>query len=296
MQEIETDNGMTFILPFKLKYFYLYNEEYFKNKNIQAKISVLIKKDNIILGGGTTVEEIAEESKQLSIPYRYIYYIMESIRISLPFSNKKESNNITVQSTPSSTNATDTNIFTKFLNNFKRTPVKESNEGIPTTEEPLSAESTTPSTNATDINIFTKFLNNFKRTPVKESNEGIPNTEEPNSKSLSSDEILVSMDTSDTDKLEQNEDKLLLKIEILEKMKKIGLDELPYIKREKIANEIIKNKKINDKSNNENDPNEKGLVYENDNNEILVIGDLSLDDKKLLMLGIENTEVYNNLM
>jgi hypothetical protein len=297
MQEIETENGMTFILPFRLEYFYVYNEEYFKNKNIDAKISVLIKKDNIITGGATT-EEITEKSKQLSIPYRYIYFIMESIRnvITTSFADKTESNiapSADVAPAPSK-NVSDTTIFTNFLNNFKTNP-EQPTEGKPQPEnEPPSSD---------DVVVKPEEGKPQPENEPPSSDEVVVKPEE--GKPQPENEPLKEMDTSDHDKLQRNKDKLLFKIEILEKIKKIALDELPYITREKIANEIVNNNTYKHKNANvdkdedndaEVDLDEKGAVYETNKNDILVIGNLSLEDKKVLMLGIENTEVYNKLL
>jgi len=321
---------MIFIYPFRLEYFYVYNEEYFKNKNIPAKISVLIKKDNIISGGATS-EEITEKSKQLTIPYRYVYFIMENIRnvIASSFTSTKDSSNASSVDKP----ADDVSVFTSFLGTKKtEEPAKEEPqskteppsssddavkpEGIPSadnqkpsssddavkpeegeplqkTEPPSSSDDAmkpeegeplqkTEPPSSSDNNVGEPLANDSKKEPPSSSdnNEGEP---------------LKEMDTSDPDKLQRNEDKLLFKIEILEEMNKMKLDELPYVTREKIVNEIVNNNKYKHTTQQTNEE-EKGVVYENNKHEILVIGNLVLDDKKALMLGIENTEVYNNLL
>jgi hypothetical protein len=213
---------------------------------------------------------------------------METIRstIASSFTSTKDS------SDASSSNATakkevasadDANIFTNFLGYSKKTPEQSAEGGPPSKkEEPSSSDHA-----------------------VVEKPEGEPLANDPKKEEPSSSdhavvenpegEPLKEMDTSDTDKLQRNEDKLLFKIEILEKMNKIKLDELPYVKREKIVNEIVNNNKYKHTTNKTNEE-ENGVVYENDKHEILVIGNLSLDDKKALMLGIENTDVYNNLL
>jgi hypothetical protein len=336
MQEIKTDNGMIFIYPFRLEYFYVYNEEYFKNKNIPAKISVLIKKDNIISGGATS-EEITEKSKQLTIPYRYVYFIMENIRnvIASSFTSTKDTNN--ASSVDSATKpADDVSVFTSFLGTKKpEQPTKEEPpekkeepsssddavkpEGIPSADnqkpsssddavkpeegEPL--QKTEPPSSSDNNGEKSKEGEPLqkKEPPSSSDNNGekskegepLQKKEPPSSSDNNEGEPLKEMDTSDPDKLQRNEDKLLFKIEILEEMNKIKLDELPYVTREKIVNEIVNNNKYKHTTPQTNEE-EKGVVYENNKHEILVIGNLVLDDKKALMLGIENTEVYNNLL
>jgi len=282
----------------------------------------LIKKDNIISGGATS-EEITEKSKQLTIPYRYVYFIMENIRnvIASSFTSTKDTNNASYVDSASKPVA-DASVFTAFWDTKKtEQPAKEepkandpnkeesssSNNNVvkpeegeppqkkdeppsssdnnavkPEEGEPLANDSKTEPPSSSDNNVGEPLANDSKKEPPSSSdnNEGEP---------------LKEMDTSDPDKLQRNEDKLLFKIEILEEMKKMKLDELPYVTREKIVNEIVNNNKYKHTTQQTNEE-EKGVVYENNKHEILVIGNLVLDDKKALMLGIENTEVYNNLL
>jgi len=80
MDIIEEKDSVIFLLPFKMKYLYVYNDVYFKNKGIDAHIYVTKTPGSVIKGGAYSEEKM----KTLSIPYKYIYYIMEKIRSTIP--------------------------------------------------------------------------------------------------------------------------------------------------------------------------------------------------------------------
>jgi hypothetical protein len=191
MDIIEEKDSLIFILPFKMKYFYVYNDIYFKNKGVDAKISVLIKKNSVIKGGGN----IEEKMDTLSIPYKYIYYIMEKIRSMLPslpgIGSQKQSDGTVFTTFVNESKKENNGIFNIFNSSSsepkKEVPVEtaikkeEPAETTPKKEEP--AETTPKKEELQPENPKTSFFNMFNSSspePKKEEPvETTPKKEEP---------------------------------------------------------------------------------------------------------------------
>lgn len=279
MEIIEKEESLVFMLPFKMKYFYLYNDEYFKNKNINAKISVLIKSNAIMKGGAF------EEKKynSLSVPYKYVYYIMEKIRGTISSST----------STPKE-NVSDEKVFTTYVNeNKSEIPVSSNKKRsffsminpFGKSEKPDEQVIISPTSETKpEETKSTSFFNIFKSQEPKNEIENIPisgNVDELNE-----------MDINETDKLEKNSDNLLLKVEIFGNVKKVDIENRSYIEREKIINEIVSGEHFSTNENNNQE--NSGGVY-TINNEIIVFGELSIESINKLKNGIEYTDAYNKI-
>jgi hypothetical protein len=324
MEIIENNDSVIFILPFKMKYFYLYNDEYFKNKGVNAKISVLMKRENILKGGGETEEKI----KTLSVPYKYIYFIMEKIRRVFP----------SLPSLGSQEKVSDEKVFTTYvdekqkeangtpekkdsffgmLNPFNKSETKKEdieNIGSEPTAPPMSSETKKeePSNQKTSsmFNIFG--FSETKKDDVENigsqdaKSENIQETQETQIQEPTGKEPLElkEVDTKEIDVLEKNSENLLFKIEIFGNIKKVNLENKEYIEREKIINEIVLNNNVNNGEHGIENTNEEpqqeplkksGGIY-NVNNTIIIIGELATEEIDKLKYGIENTEAYNKLL
>lgn len=295
MNTIVKKDSVIFILPFKMKYFYLYNDEYFKTRNIHATISVLLKsnadnlenisadQENIVKGGG----EVEEKTKTLSVPYKYVYYVMERIRNSLPSLSR---------STSQQTSVSDEKVFTTYLDQNK----KEINE---TPKNKTSFFKTfnpfalfkTPSYNEDKLSADTTNADSpaqLSSIAVEEVFENIP----PDDMKTEQGE-LKEIDITKKEDLEKNSENLLFKIEIFGNVKKMNIENKEYVEREKIVDEIFYNNSVggNESNQQQEENNKVGGVYEVDG-KIIVIGELGTDDINKLKDKIEGTELYNKFL
>ena len=295
MNTIEKKDSVVFLLPFKMKYFYLYNDEYFNNKNIHAKISVLMKQDasinktDVIKGGGETEEKI----KTLSVPYKYIYYVMEKIRGTLP----------SISGSRPQEKVSDEQVFNAYIDENKKktnevpqkkssffgmfSPFKKSEKAeniVPVkTEEPVSENKKT-----SGLDVF------IDSETAQESDNVL--AEDIKLEDLEEKQI----DTTKLDELEKKSENLIFKIEIFGIVKKVNIENREYIEREKIVNEIVNNNfgkhGISYKDESQEEPQKKsGGVY-NVDGKIIVIGELPAEDINKLKDNIEGTELSNKLL
>jgi hypothetical protein len=319
MEIIENKDSVVFILPFKMKYFYLYNDEYFKNRGVNAKISVLRKRENILKGGG----EAEEKMKTLSVPYKYIYYIMEKIRGTLPSlpgsapqekvsDEKVFTTYVDEKQKEANTVPEKKDSFFGMLNPFNKSETKkedvenigpESSEQNKPTETITETKKELSDQNKSSIFDIFKFSETKKEATPIDSEESKPENikEIQETKEPQEPQETKEVDTKDVDMLEKNSENLLFKIEIFGNIKKVNLENKEYIEREKIINEIVYNNNGEHGIENTNeepqqDPQKKsGGVYNVDDT-IIVIGELATEDINKLKHGIEGTEAYNKLL
>ena len=65
----ETDEETTFEMDYSEDLLEIYTDNYFTNRGTQAKLNIIVDKEEIIKGGGQI-----HEDQTLTIPYRYFYY------------------------------------------------------------------------------------------------------------------------------------------------------------------------------------------------------------------------------
>jgi len=294
MDIIEEENSLTFLLPFKMKYLYVYNDVYFKNKGFDAHIYVTKTPGSVIKGGAYSEEKM----KTLSIPYKYIYYIMEKIRSIIPslpgIGNEPSSDEKTFNTFVDENKKENKGFFNMF------TPSNE-----PKKEEP--AETTTKKeepekTNSSILSMFTP-----SNEPKKEEVNNIADVEDikldmnPEEEKKEEEEI----DTNDEEKLKRNSENLIFKIKIEGSIKinTVNVENTGYIEREQIINDIVllntngdHGMDVNANNDSSQDPLKKSGGVFILNNRIIVIGELATEEINKLKQGIEYTEAYNKLL
>jgi hypothetical protein len=238
MDIIEEKDSVIFILPFKMKYFYVYNDIYFKNKGVDAKISVLIKKNSVTKGGGN----IEEKMDTLSIPYKYIYYIMEKIRSVMPslpgIGSEKPSDETVFTKFVDESKKENKGFFNMFNSSSPEPKKEEPAETTPKKEEPQPENPKTsffnmfnsyspepkkeePQPEKTKTSFFNMF-NSSSPEPKKEEINNITGVDDvkleinPEEKEEEKEKV---MDTSDEEKLKRNSENLLFKIQIFGNIK-----------------------------------------------------------------------------
>ena len=83
----ESEEGTIFEIDYNEENLRIYTDDYFKNRGIEATISLIVDKNEFMKGGNTFFED-NEEEKTLTVPYRYFYY-----RAKILTGNKKDDNN-----------------------------------------------------------------------------------------------------------------------------------------------------------------------------------------------------------
>jgi hypothetical protein len=329
MDIIEEEKSVTFLLPFKMKYLYVYNDVYFKNKGFNAKIYVTKTPGSVIKGGAYSEEKM----KTLSIPYKYIYYIMEKIRSTIPslpgIGNEPSSDEKTFNTFVDENKKENKGFFNMF-NLFSSEPKKEEpaetttnkeepekknssifnmftpSESEKKKEEP--AETTTkkeePEPEKTKSSLLYMFTssNEPKKEEVKNSVDVEDVKVEINTEEKEEEEEI---DTRDEEKLKRNSENLLFKIKIEGSIKitTVNVESTNYIQREQIINDIVflntngdHGMDVNANEESQQDPLKKSGGVFILNNTIIVIGELATEEINKLKQGIEYTEAYNKLL
>ena len=71
MKITNTENETIFDLKYTLLVFQTYNEEFFKSKGIDATVSIVMDKEELMKGGGSHKIDMSREDKVTSVPYAY---------------------------------------------------------------------------------------------------------------------------------------------------------------------------------------------------------------------------------
>jgi len=69
----ESEEGTIFEIDYNEENLRIYTDDYFKNRGIEATITLVMDKNEFMKGGNVFFED-NEEEKTLTIPYRYFYY------------------------------------------------------------------------------------------------------------------------------------------------------------------------------------------------------------------------------
>lgn len=296
MDIIEEENSVTFLLPFKMKYLYVYNDVYFKNKGFDAHIYVTKTPGSVIKGGAYSEEKM----KTLTIPYKYIYYIMEKIRSimpSLPGIGNEPSSDEKTFNTFVDESKKENNGFFNMFNFSSSEPKKEKPAETPTKKEEPEPEKTKSSL----LSMFTS-SNEPKKEEVKNSVDVEDVKVEINTEEKEEEEEI---DTSDEEKLKRNSENLIFKIKIEGSIKinTVNVENTNYIEREQIINDIVllntngdHGMDVNANNDSSQDPVKKSGGVFILNNTIIVIGELATEEINKLKQGIEYTEAYNKLL
>jgi hypothetical protein len=309
MDIIEEKDSVIFLLPFKMKYLYVYNDVYFKNKGFDAKIYVTKTPGSVIKGGAYSEEKM----KTLSIPYKYIYYIMEKIRSTIPslpgIGNEPSSDEKTFNTFVDESKKENKGFFNMF-NLSSSEPKKEEPVEITTKKE----EPEKPKTSL--FNMFTPSNEPKKEEPVETTTKKEEPKKEEVNNSVDVEDVKLDMnpeekekekeeeiDTSDEEKLKRNSENLIFKIKIVGSITTVNIENTDYIQREQIINDIVflntngeHEMAVNANNDSSQDPLKKSGGVFILNNTIIVIGELATEEINKLKQGIEYTEAYNKLL